>query len=53
MNKKVKNLVKEIDKQEQYSHRNCLLVNRIVKTDDEVTDDLVTETISKKMNIHL
>ena len=34
MNKKVKNLEKEIDKHEQYSHQNCLLVHRIVETDD-------------------
>ena len=46
MNKKVENLEKEIDKHEQYSRRNCLLVHRIVETDDEVTDDLVIEMIS-------
>ena len=53
MNKKVENLEKEIDKLEQYSHRNCLLVHGIVETDDEVTDDLVMETISTKMNIEI
>ena len=53
MNKKVKNLEKEIDKHEQYSRRNCLLVHRIVETDDEVTDDLVIDTISPKMNIEI
>ena len=53
MNKKVKNLEKEIDKHEQYSCRNCLLVHRIVETDDEVTDDLVIDTISPKMNIEI
>ena len=46
MNKKVENLEKEIDKHEQYSRRNCLLVHRIVETDDEVTDDLVIEMMS-------
>ena len=46
MNKKVENLEKEIDKHEQYSRRNCLLVYRIVETDDEVTDDLVIKMIS-------
>ena len=46
MNKKVENLEKEIDKHEQYSRRNCLLVHRIVETDDEVTDDLVIEMTS-------
>ena len=53
MNKKVENLEKEIDKHEQYPRRNCLLDHGIVETDDEVTDDLVIETISTKMNIEL
>ena len=53
MKKKVENLEKEIDKHEQYPRRNCLLVHGIVETDDEVTDDLVIETISTKMNIEL
>ena len=52
INKKVENLEKE-DKHEQYSRRNCLLVHGIVETDDEVTNDLVTETISTKMNIEI
>ena len=51
MNKKVENLEKEI--YEQYSRRNCLLVHGTVETDDEVTDDLVIETISMKMNIEI
>ena len=53
MNKKVENLEKEIDKHEQYSRRNCLLVYGIVETDDEVRDDLVIETISTKMKIEI
>ena len=53
MNKKVQNLEIEIDKHEHYSRRNCLLVHGIVETDDEDTDDLVIETISKKVNIEI
>ena len=55
MNKKVENLEKKkkIDKHEHYSRRNCLLVHGIVKTDDEVTDDLVIETISTKTYIEI
>ena len=53
MNKKVENLEKEIDKHEQCSRQNCLLVHGIVETDDKVTDDLVIETISMKMNIEI
>ena len=45
LNKKVESLDKELDKHEQYSRRNCLLVHGIVETDNEVTDDLVIETI--------
>ena len=53
MSKKVENLEKEIDKHEQYSRQNCLLVHGIVETDDEVTDDLVIKTISPKMKIEI
>ena len=53
MIKKVENLEKEIDKHEQYSRRNYLLVHGIVETDDEVTDNFVIETISTRMNMHI
>ena len=53
MNKKAENLEKEIDKHEQYSRRNYLLVHGIVETDDEVMDGLVIETISTNMNIEI
>ena len=53
MNKKVENLEKEIDKHEQYSRQNFLLIHGIAEADDEVTDDLVIETISMKMNIEI
>ena len=35
---------------EQYSDQNCLLVHGLVETDDEVTNSLVIETASTKMN---
>ena len=42
MSKKVENLEKEIEKHEQYSRQNCLVIHEIVETDDdEVADDLV------------
>ena len=53
MNKKVENLEKELDKHEQYSRRNSVLVHGIVETDDKVTYDLVIEAISAKMNIEI
>ena len=48
MNKKVENLEKELDKHEQCSRRNNVLVHGIAET-----DDLVTEAISTKMNIEI
>ena len=53
MKKKIENLEKEIDRHEQYSRQNCLLVHGIVKTDDEVTNNLVIEAISTKMIIEI
>ena len=50
INKKVENLVGEIDKCERYSHQNCLLFHGIVETDNVVVNNLVIETISTKMN---
>ena len=42
MSKKVENLEKGIEKHEQYSRQNCLVIHGIVETDDdEVADDLV------------
>ena len=48
MNKKVENLEKELDKHEQYSRRNSVLVHGIAET-----DDLVIEAISTKRNIEI
>ena len=53
MSKKVENLKKVIDRHEQYSCQNCLFVHWIVETDKEVTDHLVIETISTKINIEI
>ena len=45
---KLENLV---DRQEQYSRRNCLLVHGIAETNDENTDDLVLKTINEKLDV--
>ena len=50
INKKVENLVGEIDKCERYSRQNCLLFHGIVETDNVVVNNLVIEMISTKMN---
>ena len=50
INKKVENLVGEIDKCERYSRQNCLLYHGIVETDNVVVNNLVIEMISTKMN---
>ena len=42
-----------VDRQEQYSRRNCLLVHGIAETNDENTDDLVLKKIDKKLGVEI
>ena len=42
-----------VDRQEQYSRRNCLLVHGIADINDENTDDLVLKTINEKLDIDI
>ena len=44
INNKLENLV---DRQEQYSQRNCLSVHRIAETNDENMEDLAFKTINE------
>ena len=41
---------KQIDRQEQYSRRNYLLIHGIKQKRHKVTDELVIQTIKSKMN---
>ena len=47
---KLENLV---DRQEQYSRRNCLLVHEIAETNKENTDGLVRKTLNEKLGINI
>ena len=40
-----------VDRHEQYSRRNCLLVHGIAETNDENTDDLVLKTMNEKLDV--
>ena len=48
----VKNLEKrKADYQEQYSSRNCLLINGLTETKTEDTDKMVLDVINNKLNV--
>ena len=53
MNKKIKKLERIVDRQEQYSRRNCLLLHGITEDERENTDELILETLNEKMHINL
>ena len=53
MNEKIEKLERIVDRQEQYSRHNCLLLHGIAESERENTDNLVLETSDKKMHIDL
>ena len=53
MAQKIDKLENLVNWQEQYSRRNCLLVHRIVETNDENTDDLFLKTINEKLDVDI
>ena len=53
MNEKIEKLERIVDRQEQYSRRNCLLLHGITEGERENTDELVLETLNEKMHINL
>ena len=53
MNEKIEKLERIVDRQEQYSRRNCLLLHGIAEGERENTDELVSETLNEKMHIDL
>ena len=44
MNEKIEKLEQIVDRQEQYSRRNCLLLHGIAKNEGENADDSVLQT---------
>ena len=51
MSKRVDSLSGQVDKHEQYSRRNCLLLHVIPESKNEKTDDLSIDTISEHLEL--
>ena len=47
IDKKIDDLNRVICRQEQYSHRNCILLYDVKKNENENTDTVVTETLNE------
>ena len=48
---KIEKLEKLQDQQEQYSRRNCLLVHGIAEEKEEITDEVIINTLNKKLDL--
>ena len=48
---KIEKLEKLQDQQEQYSRRNCLLVHGIAEEKEEITDEVIINTLYQKLNL--
>ena len=53
LNISVKILENQLDRQEQYSRRNCILIHGIIETQDENTDDISLRTINEHLQLEL
>ena len=53
LNISVKILENQLDYQEQYSRRNCILIHGITETQDENTDDISLRTINEHLELEL
>lgn len=53
LEKQVDDLERKMDRQEQYSRRNCILIHGISETSNENTDDLVIKTIKEHLDIEI
>ena len=53
MAQRIDQLENLVDRQEQYSRRNCLLVHEIAETNKENTDGLVLKTLNEKLGINI
>ena len=50
---KIEKVEKLQDQQEQYSRRNCLLVHRIVEEKEEITDEVIINTLNEKLDLDI
>ena len=53
LNISVKYLENQLDRQEQYSRRNCILIHGITETQDEKTDDISLCPINEHLELEL
>ena len=53
LNTSVKNLENQLDHQEQYSRRNCILIHDITETQNKNTDDISLRTINEHLELEL
>ena len=50
---KIEKLEKLQDQQEQYSRRNCLLVHGIAEQKEEITDEVIINTLNGKLDLEI
>ena len=50
---KVEKLEQLQDQQEQYSRRKCLLVHQIAEEKEEVTDEVIINTLNEKLDLQI
>lgn len=53
MEKKIEDLERKVDRQEQYSRRNCILIHGIPESPNEDTDTKVIDTIKEHLDISI
>ena len=53
LNISVKIFENQLDRQEQYSRRNCILIHGIIEAQDENTDDISLRTINEHLQLEL
>ena len=51
LNEKLNGITEQVDRQEQYSRRNCLLIHGITEGNQENTDALALEIFKEKLDI--
>ena len=50
---KIEKLEKLQDQQEQYSRRNCLLIHGIAEEKEEITDEVIINTLNEKLDLDI
>ena len=53
LNEKLNGFTEQVDRQEQYSRRNCLLIHGTTKGNQENTDDQTLEIFREELDIEL